>query len=615
MPPVKPPAIAIRAASSHRSLAHLSDQLDRDRDSRAAKRSETARWEMRCWIAVPITTPTTAGIESRSAGADVDVAVDAALGDRAEQADQDDRGEAGAGRQPLAVAEPEDQQGHDDRAAADAEEAAEGPRQGADRGQLEHADGRAAPGPRHRAAILDAVSPESETGDGGAGRSPLDPLRADPARAAILTDVDGTLAPIVERPEQAAVPARASELLAALNERFGLVGCISGRRALEARRLVGVDEIAYAGNHGLELLLPGDDEPRLDPALAGQRARRGRVRRRAGRRRTWRRPGLRLEDKGPIQALHWRGAEDERGAEARAHEIAAEAGRAELEPRWGRKVLELRPVGGGGKDAAVAALLADRRRSPPRSTPATTAPTSTPSAACASCARSGELKTRRLRRRRSPPRRRPSWPKRRTCSSTARPAGWRCSRPWRSRRMPYTDLLRVTVLLTGAEATALAAITAIAANRDSDTTTLVVAAAWWLIALVIGFYLGRPSRAADGLRDTLAAGQDGHLAAAGDPGPDLLRPPLADRRDRDRGRGPRRLLPRRRRDRRRLRPARLARLALPRGGRAGDRAARRGQVLRRPQLRPAPDPAGPHAGPAHRPPRPRLSERRAWRVA
>ena len=47
--------------------------------------------------------------------------------------------------------------------------------------------------------------------------------------------------------------------------------------------------------------------------------------------------------------------------------------------------------------------------------------------------------------------------------------------------MPYTDLLRVTVFLTGAEATALATITAIAANRDSDTTTLIVAAAWWLI--------------------------------------------------------------------------------------------------------------------------------------
>jgi hypothetical protein len=70
--------------------------------------------------------------------------------------------------------------------------------------------------------------------------------------------------------------------------------------------------------------------------------------------------------------------------------------------------------------------------------------------------------------------------------------------------MPYTDLLRITVLLTGAEATALAAIAAIAANRDADTTTVTVAAAWWLTALAIGLYLGRPARAADGVRDALA---------------------------------------------------------------------------------------------------------------
>lgn len=70
--------------------------------------------------------------------------------------------------------------------------------------------------------------------------------------------------------------------------------------------------------------------------------------------------------------------------------------------------------------------------------------------------------------------------------------------------MPFTDLLRVTVLLTGAEATALAAVTAVATNHNSDTRTLAVAAAWWLISLLIGFYLGRPSRAAEALRDALA---------------------------------------------------------------------------------------------------------------
>jgi len=191
---------------------------------------------------------------------------------------------------------------------------------------------------------------------GNGGNAELAPLRADPSHAAVLTDVDGTLAPIAPRPEQAAVPEAARAALTELGERFGLVGCVSGRRAEEARRMVGVEQIAYAGNHGLELLLPGNDSPRLDPSLQGREREAAEFVSSLGE--TIGAVGLRLEDKGPIQGLHWRGAADERAAEGRAREIAAEAGRAGLEPRWGRKVLELRPAGGGGKDAAVGALLA-----------------------------------------------------------------------------------------------------------------------------------------------------------------------------------------------------------------------------------------------------------------
>jgi trehalose 6-phosphate phosphatase len=201
------------------------------------------------------------------------------------------------------------------------------------------------------------VSPESGTGERELGLGSLARLRDDPAHAAILSDVDGTLAAIVPRPEQAEVPAQAAELLTRLNERYGLVGCVSGRRAEEARRLVGVEGIAYAGNHGLELLLPGEAAPRFDPSLQGREGDAAAFVADLGPE-ALAEAGLRLEDKGPIQALHWRGAPDERGAHARAHEISAAAGRAGLELRWGRKVLELRPPGGGGKDAAVAALLA-----------------------------------------------------------------------------------------------------------------------------------------------------------------------------------------------------------------------------------------------------------------
>jgi trehalose-phosphatase len=106
--------------------------------------------------------------------------------------------------------------------------------------------------------------------------------------------------------------------------------------------------------------MPGEESPRADPSIAGRESEAAEFLAAMDGERL-QAAGLRLEDKGPIQALHWRGSEDEARARSRAHEIANEAGKAGLEPRWGRKVLELRPAGGGGKDGAVASLLADER--------------------------------------------------------------------------------------------------------------------------------------------------------------------------------------------------------------------------------------------------------------
>ena len=191
-----------------------------------------------------------------------------------------------------------------------------------------------------------------------AWRELLEPLRAVPERTAILTDFDGTLAPIVEHADDAALPDEAREVLARLVDRYGLVGAVSGRRAADVRGRIELDGIAYAGNHGLELLLPGEGEPSADPSVDGREgdAAAFLATVEAGRLAD---AGVWIEDKGPIQALHWRGAPDDARAEAAAREIAVEAGRTGLEPHWGRKVLELRPPGGGGKDGAVASLLAD----------------------------------------------------------------------------------------------------------------------------------------------------------------------------------------------------------------------------------------------------------------
>jgi trehalose-phosphatase len=185
------------------------------------------------------------------------------------------------------------------------------------------------------------------------------PLRAAAGSAAVLCDVDGTLAPIVDDPESATVPVETREVLRALARRYALVACVSGRRAVEARRLVGIDELTYAGNHGLELLAPGADEAMVDLAPEGGLAARvfvGELQES-----TLAGAGLRLEDKGPIQALHWRTAADEGVAERLAGEVAAAAQKAGLEPRWGRKVLEIRPTSGIDKGSAVRRLLSAQR--------------------------------------------------------------------------------------------------------------------------------------------------------------------------------------------------------------------------------------------------------------
>ena len=76
-------------------------------------------------------------------------------------------------------------------------------------------------------------------------------LRSDPGAAAIFLDVDGVLAPIVERPEDSRVPDETREELRRLAGKYALVACVSGRTGSDARRLVGLDELTYVGEHGL----------------------------------------------------------------------------------------------------------------------------------------------------------------------------------------------------------------------------------------------------------------------------------------------------------------------------------------------------------------------------
>lgn len=184
----------------------------------------------------------------------------------------------------------------------------------------------------------------------------LTPLTSDPEHAAIFCDIDGVLAPIVRRADEAQVRPETARLLGRLARRYACVACVSGRSAADARRLVGVGRIAYAGSHGAELLEPGAAKPRTNPAFKNWEER---VRRFAHERDTptLRRLRVRIEDKGPIAAFHWRDVPDEDAARAHLEEIAREAESEGLSTQWGRKVLEILPPVPFDKGQAVRDLV------------------------------------------------------------------------------------------------------------------------------------------------------------------------------------------------------------------------------------------------------------------
>lgn len=186
----------------------------------------------------------------------------------------------------------------------------------------------------------------------------LAPLRAEPTRSAVLLDVDGTLAPIVRHAEDAHVPEHTRAPLIAIARRYGLVACISGRRASEARRIVSLGTITYLGNHGAEVLRGGSTEVELDPEVANWSSAVAQFA--AGEDdTTLHRLRIRTEDKDLILAYHWRGAPNEDAAEQHLHALADRATATGLAIHWGRKVLEIRPPVPIDKGRGVEFLLRD----------------------------------------------------------------------------------------------------------------------------------------------------------------------------------------------------------------------------------------------------------------
>jgi trehalose 6-phosphate phosphatase len=171
---------------------------------------------------------------------------------------------------------------------------------------------------------------------------PLAALAAEPAAAALFFDVDGTLAPIVAQPEDARVPDATRSELRRLAARYGLVACVTGRTGKVARAIVGVPELTYVGEHGLELD-PEAEEWRDQIRVFAARA-------------PW--P---VEEKPLSAAFHYRTAPDRDAARRQLERVEADARAAGFRTRWGRLVLEVLPPIETSKRTAVEHLLARTR--------------------------------------------------------------------------------------------------------------------------------------------------------------------------------------------------------------------------------------------------------------
>jgi len=193
-----------------------------------------------------------------------------------------------------------------------------------------------------------------------AGQEGLSSLLGEPARALVALDYDGTLAPIVDRPEDAVPADRAAAALSRLAAGVGALVILTGRPVRDVLRLTGVDgasglgQLVVLGHYGLERWDAATGRTSAPAAHAGVAAARRRLPELlAGQRAP---DGTDIEDKGHSVAVHTRRTPDPVAALAALtpalEQLAGEAG-LELVP--GRNVVELRPPG-MDKGAALEAI-------------------------------------------------------------------------------------------------------------------------------------------------------------------------------------------------------------------------------------------------------------------
>jgi len=188
-------------------------------------------------------------------------------------------------------------------------------------------------------------------------RQVVDVLRH--GRTALVTDIDGTISPIVARPEEAMVLPEARNALEGLRDKLTVVGVVTGRSVADARQMVGIDGLVYIGNHGLEVYTHGRAEvaaeakpwvPRI-AAVLDQVARQAMT-------------GVIIEDKGVTASIHYRlTPQPDAAREHLLHLLAGTAQTNGIRVEEGRRVINLLPPLMVTKGTAVTWLVTEHKLS------------------------------------------------------------------------------------------------------------------------------------------------------------------------------------------------------------------------------------------------------------
>jgi trehalose 6-phosphate synthase/phosphatase len=170
----------------------------------------------------------------------------------------------------------------------------------------------------------------------------------------LFFDYDGTLVPIAETPEQAVLSQENRYLLMSLKE-LAKIGIISGRSLKDVKKMVGIPDIIYVGNHGAEICdgsavrishYSEADEAKLDEFLNRLRVQLADI------------PGIFIEEKGITASVHFRKVlEKSLGNLLTLFWETARDYKDRFRIGTGKKVLEIRPLAAWNKGEALSLIL------------------------------------------------------------------------------------------------------------------------------------------------------------------------------------------------------------------------------------------------------------------